>query len=150
MEDWERMVGRLILKTGEIEFILSQLNWNLSIGENPDEFELPDKFSGRVKRAIPIVENSFIDAPFKKEISRALHDCLKLSKIRNIVAHNSVYMEAYIDSPFAVKYKKVIGTLTGPTLCYQKLCEAVSQAEELVSKLSQITGDSRIWQQKRA
>lgn len=149
MKDWERQVGKLIIKTGEIEFILAQLNWNLSLDEQYEDFKLPYKFSTRVKRVIKIVEKSFIEQPFKEQVLTTLNECLDISKIRNDVAHNTVYLETYIDFPFEVKQREVIGSLSGPKIKYHELCNAAEKAEDLSKRVAEIAYDQRIWNQKR-
>ena len=150
MEDWESNVGKLILKMAEIEFSILQLLWNLHLNDTYNDNYKNMSLSKKTNEAIKIVEKSNIRVMVKKELSNVLHRIQKVTKTRNIVAHNSISLDFIIVNGTPEFDCKVIGSLQGPRLTYHELVKASKEASILHEKLALLVINPEIQHQVSA
>lgn len=97
-DQWEPLVGRLILTCGDIELRLLQLHWNLSIGGSYNENLKNLGMGEKAKEILGQVQMKDLRPTQKKNIARVLSDTIKLAHSRNLVAHNPLYMDIYANA----------------------------------------------------
>ncbi len=96
-DEWEPIVGKLILCCGDIELLLLQLYWNLTLHHNYEEIITQKGLGDKAKFIRQIVDNRFVDKVLIKRINNALEKTIELAHTRNLVAHNPLYMDVYSD-----------------------------------------------------
>jgi len=111
-KDWESIVGEFILLCGEIELRLLQLYWNIRLNSLPYDEEM--KFKSMVWKAKHIrslMPDLDLSPETKKKIKLVINKTIKLSKARNLVAHNPLCMDYFYIENGTFKYAPKIRSL---------------------------------------
>ncbi|MBT3065164.1 MAG: hypothetical protein KME68_20370 [Candidatus Thiodiazotropha sp. (ex Lucina pensylvanica)] len=95
--DWEPYVGRLILACGDIELLLLQLYWNLTLHGGYEEAIRLKGMGDKAKFIRSVVDNGYVNPNLVKRINCTLKKTIELAHKRNLVAHNPLFMDVYSD-----------------------------------------------------
>ncbi|MBN1664221.1 MAG: hypothetical protein JW943_11525 [Deltaproteobacteria bacterium] len=151
-ENWERNVGRFILETGAIELNLLQLYWNISLDGSYDVAIKEESLPRKIRRVRKKVNVSDICLDLKKEVLDVLKRCSDLVHIRNLVAHNPLKMDFFLDDAGMPQYEPIIRSLRNGEIHLKEedLNKAISAAQNIVARMSDIIPDDRLWSWREA
>ena len=137
--EWEPIVGRLILVCGDIELLLLQLYWNLTLHGGYDKaIKQKNGMGNKAKFIRPKVDNKFVSKPLRKRISSALEKTIELAHKRNLVAHNPLCMAVYSESE--EDFKPSIRSLRDNEkhISYAELAKLNERASKLSAELQEL------------
>lgn len=137
-DEWARECGYLILAFGQIESLINQLERSvLGVRVNVD----PENASRPRPRLDLLIEEAEArrNQAYWGDIAKLLHEFQKLSRTRNLIAHNGLSVEPIKDgegnSKLIVNIRSTKKLSSGTRIDFIKLKEYRSQALELHRKL---------------
>lgn len=143
IKEWEILVGRLILKCGDIELKLLQLNWNMLLRtEVSGEISLMNTngMATKAKRIIELCEKYSLDEPWKSKFKTLLNEIILLAQYRNLVAHNPLFMDVYLTDEGEIMSFPVIQSLRDnrKRINLDELVQHISSAQQICNQMTQI------------
>lgn len=135
-EDWEPLVGRFILKCGNIELRLLQLYWNMRINALPYDDTIKTK--GLVAKANYIRnlldhKKLTLTEDTKTRIRKIISKTMNLADTRNLVAHNPLFLDFYSMGNGDFKHVSKIQSLRNNErhVSKEKLINEIEKAKDL-------------------
>lgn len=105
-EEWEPLVGRYILICGDIELALCQLYWNLMLGKTQKININKKSFKEKAIEIRDILKNNRSET-----LEKLIERVITVTDKRNIIAHNPLYLDVYMNSDGGFNYIKTIRSL---------------------------------------
>jgi hypothetical protein len=133
-DEWRRLVGTVLLSFGEIELLTMKCLAHLPSDKIADTASrLP--FGTRTDLLVEIIEDRYGASGGAPEFVKALKAAKKFAEVRNVLAHNPLQLDIYVNkSPDAVLTELTI-TRSGKSIDLAAMKEHAASAENLVSEL---------------
>lgn len=142
-DEWRRMVGTAILSFGDIEFITLKCPAHIP-SDTIVKVSSRLPFSRRVDLIVQILEGRSSQPPSVMTLIATLKRAKALSEYRNMIAHNPLLLDLYIDQASGdMKAERAITAARseGKSIDLAGLKELAAEAESLASELYLVLGN---------
>lgn len=135
--EWEALVGKAILRFGDIELISIRCLAAIpsdKIAESATKLE----FGRRAELLIEILESRSVRSQWESEILSGMKQAKALAKTRNLIAHNPVMLDLYVNDEDTESYAAHAITSArseNHSIDLTELQEFTAKVEELASEL---------------